>query len=174
MDNRTLYRWVEEIRQQCRFARLAARNMKNELRAMDSEAAFFYVHALLHFARNLDRMLWPPAEESRARGESLRQELKAPETLNSLLREIQPQLESEEERFGDWLAGLGESGYVNMNIMPQGSISDFQQDIFQRNLDPETLRLEFRGLSCDLKKLLEAIQRLDDSTQAWLRHHHPW
>lgn len=174
MDSKQLYKFVEEIRQQCRFAQIAIQNMRNEILAMKSEKTFFFVHALLAHANNIALLFWPVREGSKDRGETLRKELKPSEELSRQLKEIRPHLEHYDERYEDWLATLDEWSYVDMNIMPQGTMAGYKQDAFQRNLDPENLKLELRGAPCDLKVLSDQIKKLEASSNTWLRSHNPW
>ena len=64
--------------------------------------------------------------------------------------------------------------YVDFNIMPQGTMLGYQQDAFQRNLDPDTGRLVFRGETWDLRQLSDELRRVESAAQLWLKTHNPW
>jgi hypothetical protein len=61
-----------------------------------------------------------------------------------------------------------------MNLMPQGTISDFKPDKFHRSLDPETFQFYLRGNSCELRRVADEIGKLESVIQAWFKTHHPW
>jgi hypothetical protein len=63
---------------------------------------------------------------------------------------------------------------VDMNIMPQGTISNYKQDAFQRNLDPDTFQFWFRGDACNLRALADELRKLDSAVESWLKTHHFW
>ncbi len=174
MNNQIMFKLLEEIRLQCRFAKFAYENLRLSLQAMDAEKTFFYVQAFLNQARNVSRLLWPARASSQERGERLRKELQvAPESpLN--LRELGQHLDASDERLEDWIGAMQNPGYMDFNIMPQGSISAYQQDSFQRNLDPDTYKLIFRGESCDLRQMVDELHRLDSTARVWLATHNPW
>jgi hypothetical protein len=174
MDNKTLYRMVEELRQQCRFALLGFQSIRSTLNTNDPERVFLQVHAFLGHAVSVSRLLWPNRAESGARGERLRQELKAP--ADSLLRltGFREQVDRFDEAYEDWLLGLEDRSYMDMNLMPVGTVQGFKADSFQRSLDTETLRLFLRGTPCDLRKVNDEIRGLEAAAQQWLRTHNPW
>lgn len=174
MDKQMLFKWMEELRQQCRFALGSFQNLKSCLNSVDTEKVFLFVHAFLSHAFVVSRILWPVRENSQARGEALRNELKIGEDSPLGLKSIQAQLQHPDERFEDWLEGLENRNYVDMNVMPAAAIGQFKQDAFQRSLDPDTFRLELRGASCDLRQVWDELRKLEGTVQFWLRSHHPW
>jgi hypothetical protein len=174
MNNQTAFKLLEEIRQQCRFAQFAFQNVRTSLNALDQEKVFFFVHAFLNHAWQVSRILWPARTESSARGEFLRCELKVPDSSPLFLREMRPHLERPDEWLEQWMESLASPGFVDMNIMPQGTISEFKPDAFQRSLDPETLRLTFRDDPCDLRPVAAELQKIEAASQSWLRTHNPW
>lgn len=174
MDNQRLYRFMDELRQQCRFTQLAFQQLKASLNGLDPEKVFFFVHAFLAHTGLVSRLLWPEREDSRPRGEQLRRELEVSEDSPLRLRGLAAQLEAEDERFEDWLETLDQAGYVDINVMPTAAIRDFKPDSFQRSLDPDTFKLHLRGVACDLKPVLEALKGLDTRIQLWQKTHHPW
>lgn len=174
MDKKVLYRTIEEARQQCRFAQLAFQSLRTRVNQQDPERVFLDVHAFLGHATMLSRLLWPARPSSAERGALLRQELKLLEPSPLRLPEIREQLDRFDEAYEDWLATLPEAGYVDMNLMPTGTLAGSKADVFQRSLDPDTLVLQFRGAPLDLRRTNDAVRALEAAAQQWLRTHQPW
>ena len=174
MNNPVLFKLLEEIRLQCRLARIANENMRASVQGLHPDRTFFYAHALLSHAAIVSRLFWPERTASQARGERLRGELKAGDDSPLKMRELRHGLDCPDENFEDWLAGLESLDYLDFNIMPQGTMQGYKQDRFQRNLDPDTYRLVFRGASFDLREIANELQRIDTTAQAWLKTHNPW
>jgi hypothetical protein len=172
MENRVLYQLVGEIRQQCRFAQLAWENLKRHLQMNDGERVFLHVHALLSHGINLSKLFWPDEETARTRGDTLRTELKVEVGSPLELREARAQQNRFDAGLVEWLA-LHERP-VDLNIMPQGTLSGFKEDEFHRSLDPESWRLTYRGVSLDLRKVWQETRQVEASAEAWLRSHNPW
>lgn len=172
MDNPLLYKLVEEVRQQGRFAQFAYQNLRTSLAGLDSERVFFYVHAFLAHVANLSRLLWPVRPESKGRGDQLRTELKIGEHSPLRLADFRRHVDQFDERLEDWASA--HPSYVDMNVMPQGTISNFKQDVFQRNLDPDTLQFWFREDACDLRVLAEELRQLTTAVDSWQKTHHAW
>ncbi len=174
MDNQLLYKLVEEVRQQGHFAQFAFQNVRNSLAALDSERVFFYVHALIAHLSNISRLLWPARPESKERGDQLRAELKVDERSPLRLADFRQHVDRFDECLEDWASALEHRNYVDMNIMPQGTISNYKQDAFQRNLDPDRFQFWFRGDACDLRALADELRKLDAAVESWLKTHHSW
>lgn len=84
------------------------------------------------------------------------------------------QVERPDERLEDWMATLENRNFVDMNVMPVGTIAGFKPDNFQRSLDPENFRLHLRGQACDLRQVADELRKVDNTAQTWLRTHQPW
>lgn len=174
VDKRLLYRTIEELRQQCRFAQTAFQSLRLRLNELDQERTFLYAHAFLGHAVMISRLLWPNRAESAARGEALRQALAVPADSPLRMSGGREQLETFDEAYEDWLAGLPGADYVDQNLMPTGTMAGSRMDVFQRNLDPDTLMFQLRGQPISLRKVSDAIRALDGSIQQWLRANQPW
>jgi hypothetical protein len=174
MDNRQLYRMIEEVRQQCRFAQAAFLSLKLRLTEPDHEKVFVEVHAFLGHATMLSRLLWPERAASAERGRTLRTELKIADTSPLRMGAGRAQVERFDEAYEDWLATLPEANYVDMNLMPTGTMLGSREDVFQRSLDPDTLVLQLRGVPIPLRQISDAIRALESAAQQWLRSHSPW
>jgi len=174
MDNPQLFKVMEELRQQCRFALFAFQNVKTSLNGLDPEKVFFYVDAFLTHAVVISRLLWPEREASRGRGDQVRGALEIQEGSALRMQGFRTQLEQTDEKFEDWLTAMEQPNYVEMNLMPMAAISDFKPDAFHRNLDPDTFRLHWRGSVCELKPLVAEIRHAESQVQTWLKTHNPW
>jgi hypothetical protein len=174
MDKKVVYRMVEEVRQQCRFAQATFQSLRMRINDPDHEKVFLEVHAFLGHAVMLSRLLWPARAESTARGELLRTELKVAADSPLRMGGSREQIERFDEAYEDWLLTLPEAGYVDMNLMPSGTMLGSREDVFQRSLDPDTLMFLFRGVPIDLRRLSDAVRVLDGSVQQWLRTNNPW
>jgi hypothetical protein len=174
MDNRVFYKTVEEIRQQCRFAQLAFVTLRTSLNEQDPERCFLHVHTFLFHATMVSRFLWPARADSRERGEKLREALKVEPDSFVLPADMRRQAEGFDEAYEDWLNALDNPGYMDMNLMPAGTISGFKADTFQRSLDPETFKLILRGAECDLRRVSDELRKIESAIQLWLRTHNPW
>lgn len=174
MDNRILYKWMEELRQQTRFAMAAFQSLKSALNSVDTERVFLHVSSILTHAAMVSRILWPTRPESRERGERLRAELQVKEDSPLALKDLHREWERPDERYEDWLGNLENPNYVDMNVMPAAAIGDFKQDAFHRSLDPDTFQLQLRGVTCELRPVTDELRKLESAVQFWLRSHHPW
>jgi hypothetical protein len=174
MNNQVAFKLLEEIRLQCWMGKLAYEHLRTALQAMDAEKTFFYVEALLNHACHVSRFLWPARAGSKERGDWLRKELKTAEDSPINLRDLRNRLEAADEHLEDWIGSMEKPVYLDFNIMPQGSLSGYKQDSFQRSLDPDTFRLVFRGQTCELRRVAEELHRLESAAQLWLRTHNPW
>jgi len=174
VDNQTLFKFVEESRQQARFGQLAFAGLRAAVNAMDVERAFAGAHALMQHAVVVSRLLWPDRAESAPRGEALRNALQP--DANGPLRLVRWRelAERPDEHFEAWLGGLERRNFVDFNLMPQAALGAFRADEFQHNLDPDTFEFLYRGEQGNLQKVANALQRLEVTAQNWLRAHNPW
>ncbi len=169
MDQAPLVKRIEELRQQCRFGRLAWQGLRQSLNGMDNEKAFFYVHALVERARMVSRFLWSEGAESAERSKAAREALKVGDESPLNAVELRQFADSGEAQFDRWLSSLDHLHYVGMNIMPQGTVSDFRQDSFLRSLDPELYQFTWYDRSLDLRKIALALRDLETMADSWLK-----
>ena len=169
MEPERLIKTIEEIRQQCRFARIAWNSLQNKLNGMDSESVFFYVHALLERTHETAQLLFPPSETSAEKGGNLRQALKVTDKSVLGTTDLTPFLDKTSDRLDQWMNSLGHYRYIPMNIMPKGTMVDFRQDAFLRNLDPDTMEFSWLGQTIDLANLNKELQAIENAVEAWLR-----
>ena len=174
MENRVLYRMIQELRQQCQFAQMAFQNVRTCLNEQSPERAFLHAHAFLYHALAISRFLWPVRPESSERGALLRSELTVGAESALRLTGFREQIEQPDEVFEDWLRSLNDPNYVDMNLMPAGTLTGFKTDAFHRSLDPDTFKLRLRGATCDLRSLHDEIHQVETTIQKWMRTHNPW
>ena len=167
MEQTHLIKGVEELRQQCRFGKLAWQGFRSSLNGMDNEKAFFYVHALLDRARMAARFLW--SEGASETSASLREALKVKEDSSLNASDLTFFADADEAQFVRWLSGLDHLHYVGMNIMPQGTMSDFRQDAFLRSLDPDVYRFTWYDRTIDLRKIADALRDVESVADSWLK-----
>ncbi|MCS1410122.1 MAG: hypothetical protein M2R45_03311 [Verrucomicrobia subdivision 3 bacterium] len=169
MERQRLVKVVEEVRRQCRFGKIAWQGLRSSLNGMDSEKAFFYVHALLDRARLTTRFLWPTSEEGAERAGAVREVLKVDEDSALKASELAVFAEAADVQFDRWLDGLGHFRYIGMNIMPQGTMAEFQRDTFLRSLDPEVFQFAWYDRTIDLRKIARSLHELESMADAWLK-----
>lgn len=174
MDNVVYYKLIGEVKQRCRFAQFAFRELRNSLQAVDSEKVFFYTHALLDHALEVSKLFWPRREQSQERGKSLREDLKVADSSSVRLGSVREQLERGDEQLEDWISRQENKNYVDMNVMAQGTMAGFKADNFHRSLDPENFKLRLRGEDCDLRHLSDELQKIESAADLWQRTHNPW
>lgn len=174
MDIKLTFKFVEEIRQQCRFTRVAFRALKDCVQTSDLDRVFLHAQAFVEHACQVSRLLRPVRAESQSRGEFLRRELAAGDDVLQAVRAFRERVGTSDEWFEDWLSSMDELNYVDMNMMPLGTMIGFKEDAFQRNLDPDVLQLRLRGQVCDLPKTAAELGRIETACDRWLRTHSPW
>ncbi|MEW6305888.1 MAG: hypothetical protein AB1705_20630 [Verrucomicrobiota bacterium] len=174
MDNPLLYRLFDELRLQIRFAQRAQASLPKVIQNNDPEGVFFYIGAFLAHAIDVSRLLWPDNPEARERGERLRAELKVTTPSPLELKELRALLVRSDEKLVEWAAASEHRNFVQINMMPQGTLAGFQQDVFQRSFDPDTFRGSYQGVPFDVRLVWKELQRLDLAAQNWLKTHNPW
>lgn len=174
MDNKIVYKLVEEVQQRCRFVDLSFDQVRQALNEQVPETVFYHVHAMLGHVLALNGMFWPKRQSSLPRGDKLRQELKVADASALNIHNLRAHLTDEDESFEDWVNGLRDPNYVDFNLMPVSAMSGMGTDTFQRNLDPEDLQFTYRGAKCDLKKIHDETRALQVAIERWKREHTPW
>jgi hypothetical protein len=171
MNEEPTGKWIEEIRLQCRFASHAWQEMRRSLIGMDNEKSFFYVHAFLNHSMEIAQILWPNNKDCNERGKGLREALKLTEDnlLNqSSIRRIVTHFD---ERLELWMGTADTPHFLNLNVMPKGTVADAREDVFVRSFDSETYRLEILDQTFDLRDLYQTIRQLDKTAETWRKLH---
>ncbi len=167
MEQQRLAKVIEEVRQQCRFGKIAWQGLRANLNGMDSEKTFFYIHALLDRARQTSRLLWPA--DAAEHGADLRQALKINDDSALKAPELAAFAEADAAQFHHWLDGLDHFHFIGMNIMPRGATADFRQDLFLRSLEPEVLQFSWYDRTIDLRKIAGALRAVESAADLWLK-----
>lgn len=174
MDNKVIYKWVEEIEQRCRFADLALKEIRDSLNDQVPERVFLHVHSYLDQVAVLNGMLWPKRQASLPRGDELRKALGVNDSSALNIRAFRGQIGAEDESYEDWLNGLPEPNYVDFNLMPASTMTGFSSDTFHRDLDPESFKFTYRAGVCDLKSVHAEVRALQSAITRWKRENSPW
>lgn len=169
MEQQRLAKIVEEVRQQCRFGKIAWQSLRAGLNGMDLEKTFFYIHALLDRAHQTAQFLWPAGTDDAKDGDALRKTLKIPEDSALKTSGLAAFAESGASQFRLWLDGLDHFHFIGMNIMPRGSTSEYRQDVFLRSLDPEVFQFSWRDRVIDLRKIAASLRAIESSADFWLK-----
>ncbi len=169
METEQLPKWIAEVRQQCRFGKMAWQGVRSSLNGMDPEKTFFYVHALLDRTRQVAGLLWSTQAEAADRCSALRSALGVADGHPLQAPELTFFATATDEQFGRWLGTLDHLHYLGMNVMPQGTMADFQQDTFLRSLDPEVLEFSWYDRRIALRPLVMALRELESVAESWLK-----
>ena len=175
MDTEELVKTVEEVRQQCRFGKYAWQGLRASLNSMDNEKAFFYVHALLDRARQVSHFLWstelsdPASDPASERRAAIRKVLKVQDDSVLNASELVVFADAEAGAFYRWLSSLDHHRYLGMNVMPQGTMSDFRQDTFLRSLDPDLFQFTWYDRTIDIRKIAQALHDVESVAESWLK-----
>lgn len=175
MESIQFYRLVEEILQQSRFARFAFQEIRNKLITTETEKMFFYTDSFLHHLARIRTFLWSENQGKLAEtSEQLRKALNCSEDgpLKSPL--LFTEACDQPTRFLRWLESLPSADYMDMNIMPIGTLDAFGQDQYHRNLDPETMNYRVRDVQLDLLSLERELRSVESGCESWLKTHNPW
>lgn len=174
MDNPLIFKLLEEILLQCRQAQHAMNRISAEAGMNQPELAVFYAEAFLSRANNISRLLWPDNPEFNERGEKLRSELRVDSGAALSLTEHRAQAAAYDVNLIKWAESSERRDFVSVNLMPLGTLEGFREDQFHRNLDPDTLRYSFEGISTNLRQLQKELQKIEQQAQTWLKLHNPW
>jgi hypothetical protein len=174
MNSTRAFKLVETVRQECRLALLAYQHLRTALNEADQERIFLLVEALVQHAAQVGCFLVPSRPASAARGEFLRRELKVEPGSALLIPALRGTLGPGDASYEDWVDSLETPHYLELSVMPQGALAGSSPDVFQRRIDPDSLRFGYRHCSLDLNRVGQELRRLEGVCQAWLRAHTPW
>lgn len=169
MEQKRLAKIVEEVRQQCRFGKIAWQSLRTSLNGMDLEKTFFFVHALLERAHQTAQFLWPAGPDDAKDGDALRKALKISEDSALKTCDLAAFAESGAAQFRLWLDGLDHFHFIGMNIMPRVSTSEYRQDVFLRSLDPEVFQFSWRDRIIDLRKIAAGLRAIESAADLWVK-----
>lgn len=167
MDTAQRVKSVEEVRQLCRFGKYAWQGLRSSLNGMDNEKAFFYIHALLDRARQVSHFIW--SSEYSDQSAALRDALKVGDDSVLKMGELAVFADAAEGNFYRWLSNLDHDHFLGMNVMPQGTMSEFRQDAFLRSLDPDLFQFTWYDRTVDIRKVARALHDLESVAESWLK-----
>ena len=76
-----------------------------------------------------------------------------------------------DERLELWMGTADTPHFLNLNVMPKGTVADAREDVFVRSFDSETYRLEILDQTFDLRDLYQTIRQLDKTAETWRKLH---
>ena len=161
--------FVEEIINQCQFALMSWEYLQAcPMKKNDTIRIFCHIQAFLVSVANISKILWPPKNRFRSRGEILRKVLQVP--INSPIqnRKFRDDFEHYDERIEKWASSSKRKIISDMNISVGGfsAIPDLDPIDCMRNLDispdRKNLKLTFHGKSYDLTMTMHAVKELHE------------
>lgn len=159
-DDHVLHVFKLEVWQQCRFALMAAEDIKDRLAAenVDVERVFQSLHAFLAAGANISKLL----DGERETRERLRAEVGATEDALERMKKLRNHFEHYDERLEAWAKRDPDPNFADMNLTaPFGGISglDASRSVL-RNFEPATWVATFGDEEFDLKPALGAIEEI--------------
>ncbi len=149
-----------EVERQCKFALLAVEDLNQAFKVHDSDRIWYSIQSFLVAAGNVSKLLWPPKQGSRKRGEILRNSLGV--AANSPLepRILRNHFEHFDERLESWATISGRVNFADSNVGPLSGITGLDPSDYLRNFDPVTMTITFHGDEYDVEPVVEAISVL--------------
>ena len=160
--------FVGEIERQCRFAHIAAIELREAIARQDTDRVWFAVQSLLIAAGNVSKLLWPKRKYS-TRGQTLRRVLAVEESSPLRSRTFRNHFEHFDERLESWATSSSHRGLADSNINIQGRIRGADPGDYLRNLEASSSSVTFCGDTYELAPVMQAIQRLHETACAFLR-----
>lgn len=145
MDNQIRRIFVSEIKSQCTFAVIAAKDFNAALQQGDHDRIWYSVHAFLSATANVSKILWPK-EIHKDRGDELRQLLSVPDDSVLKPRKFRNHFEHFDERLERWATSSERRNFVDRGIMHKNAIVGIDPSDYLRNLDTEDMAITFRGI----------------------------
>jgi len=165
-----------EMARQCAFGIAAWQDLLAALGGSQDDRVWYSVQALLVAAGNVSKLLWPSRKRSQDRGRTLRESLQVPDDSFLQPRNFRNHFEHFDERIEEWAEAAPHGAFVDSCISnrPLASVvSAGSPTLWLRNLDTSSWTVTFRGDSCDLSRLHQALRDLHAvaSIEA-MRHDH--
>lgn len=175
-DDHVLHVVKREVWQQCRFALIAAKDIKDRLAAenVDVERVFHCLHAFLAAAANISKLL----DGEREIRERLRAEVGATEDALERMKNLRNHFEHYDERLEAWAKRDPDPNFVDMKLTaPFGGVSglDASHSVL-RNFEPATWVATFGDDEFDLMPALRAIEEIAvvrQTEEIWTRTETP-
>ncbi|WGY01809.1 hypothetical protein QI633_25150 [Nocardioides sp. QY071] len=170
--------FVDEIRQQCRYASFAAADLNAAWEISDSverdERLFFAAQSLLSAAAMVSKLLWPVARSGargRARGEKLRTTLQITASPLVQSRSVRDSFEHFDERMDAVLAKSHQHPYVDQIVGPTDMLR-FEVDTavpnFLRRLDTDKGTVSVLNATVRINDLVDELLEIKRACDKWL------
>ena len=155
--------FVQEVDRQAEFGLMAAVDLSCAVTS-DTDRVWYSIQSLLVATANVSKLLWPPKNESSARGDALRKTLQVEDDSPLADRAIRNHFEHFGARLEKWGISPQTHMVVDSNIGPLGSITGGASAVYVRNYDPSTETLTFRGAVYELRPVIKALEILRSMT----------
>lgn len=152
--------FLSEIVLQSKIARRVADSLSAAYDHYDEIEVKCSIQSFLVAAGNVSKILWPQQKKYQVRGEKLRTLLKVDK--NNLLydRKFRNYFEHYDERIEVWFEEQSSAVYSDLVINPLKSIWGDIPENHHRAFNPLDKTLTFRGVSLDLKAVLNALEEI--------------
>ena len=160
MDKMTLRIFQREVERQCRFALIAAEDLRQALNIHDKDRIWYSVQAFLVASGNISKLLWPPSPSIPERAAELRTTLAVPSSSPLEPRVFRNHFEHFDERLESWAISSQRHNFVDENVGPTGMIVGLDPGDYLRNFDTTHCAVTFRGDIYNLQPIIDAILNL--------------
>jgi len=162
-----------EVEKQCKYALIAADDLKRALKTQDLDRLWYSLHSFLVAVGNISKLLWPsrPKMPRKAkirskpqvpnRGGELRAHLSVPADSPLAARTFRDHFEHFDERLEAWAMQARPGPFVDSCVgPPEQFFAGLTAKDFLRHFDPRTYTLTFRGEVYHLLPIIEAVRGL--------------
>ncbi|MFC2004656.1 hypothetical protein ACFLUY_00350 [Chloroflexota bacterium] len=168
LTEREIGLYKREVNRQCTFALIAVSNMNDSLKILNErkdmkdfsnimDTVWYSIHSLLTATGNLSKVLWPPNQKYRQRGQILKEMFSVEDTSPLNSRTLRNHFEHFDERLDRWISSGGKI-FADSNIGPINSmIGNLKPEDYLRHYDPITQTVYFKG---DIFEIIPIIQEI--------------
>lgn len=164
MDDFVTGIFLDEIKQQCKFAFIALSDIDSALKIHDNYRFWYSLHSFLTTSGNISKILWPIEKKYDQRGLKLRQLLNISETSLLQQRALRNHFEHFDERLEAWANISVNKIIIDMNIS-SGPISKnvrgFSLESYLRNFDTTNFEVTFTSETYKILPLVEEIKNIN-------------
>jgi hypothetical protein len=163
MDDHLRLLFKEELREQCRYAAMAAQDLEAALSERFSPRIWYAIQNILVAAANCAKLLWgsegPAIEESR---QPIRDMAGVDDSSPLKRREVRNAFEHFDEYMVQWFNAGDTKVFVSRNVGPPGAIVIEGQVPAREfgHFDPATGIVTFWKRSVSIRELLSEIERI--------------
>lgn len=165
MDLQLLHIFQTQLKLQCDFALMSAKELETSLNAEEKRSfitIFFHLQNLLNAAANIGKTLWGKAngkyELSR---KPLRESVGITDASPLKNTDVRNKFEHIDEYISDWFDSSTSHIFADMNLgNVRGTTSGVNQFKMFRTFDPVTYDVTFLGWTCNIKEVIGEIERI--------------